>query len=310
MHPGVIMAKRAAKTKIRAMTPAAIAARKLDKHKAAVNGVADVVGLPDVQRDAERLVIVPTAIDGKPRTTSTTVRKLRKVEQLHRSGAIAEHHLRAIDLYVTAAETAYGACLRVASYGDSGGGSSPTGAAAAAHGRQLDRIGDAWRYDRARRAVPAPYVKAFEGIVLDNHPIGAVGAEMWPGSSAGAISGSMRELIRTCADAVYAEFEAELAATGEARVGLVKTMLRMNAAVKAEPAAPAVPVISVTPITDAVLAALMVLRDDEEASLYVSPEVLSALMREGGIVEQPTAWGPYPLVVQEHWRWGWIVQRA
>lgn len=283
------------------MSPAAQAAKRDQALREAVNDVAHTIGIPDVQVGHHAVTIVPAQIEGWDRSHDKTLRKLTRVERLFRSGAIEQHQVDAINLYVASAEIAYATCVRVASYGEGGGGSSPTGAASAAHDRQLDRTGEADRYRRAKGALPVPYVTAFERIVLDNHPIGLVGADMWPGSSAGTVSGAVRELVRTCADSLCLEFKDELATTSQ-RISLLKTMGRMDQTVCASRGAAAA-----QPVTDAIAAKAASLTAEDHA-LFVSPSVLADLMRENAIADQPASWAGRALVKVEHWQFGWLLQ--
>lgn len=284
--------------RIRAMAPEALAAREDQQLREAVNDVADQISLPKAQRGHHAVEIVPAEKDGWKDAHKRTVRKLTRVERLERSGAIEPAHVKAITLYVDAAELAYATGARISGYGE-GGGSSPTGAAAAEHERQWDKAWTGLRYQRARDCLPRPYVTAFERIVLDNHPIGTVGREMWPASSVGAVSGAVREMVRTCAESLCIEFASELGLDAK-RPSLLRTMQRMDAAVRAQQ--------SGSPISDAI--AMRLATADAGDALFVSPAVRDDMLREAGLDDAPDTWFGHTLVVVDHWQFGWLVQPA
>lgn len=297
------MARARNRTKVKAMTAEAMEVRRDNAQRAAVNDIGAVIGLPEAQRGHHAVKMVPTAVDGAPRPIATTLRKLTRAERLHRSGAINDRQAAAIDLYADAAELAYGTCQRVANYGE-GGGSSPTGAASAAHDRQLDRAYDADRYLRARAALPLPYVTAFERVVLANHPLGQVGHSLWPGYSKAYLSGAMREMVRTCADVLCIAFARELDTRDDLRTNLAATMLRLDAAARATTTTASSS--SAMPVSDALDRALV--QAQEGAVLLLAPQTLADLMREQGLKEGPAAWRNHPIEVVERWRFGWLVQ--
>lgn len=295
------MVKRGSR-KIRSMDAAAIAAKQDDQLRIAVNDVGAAIGLPEAQRGHHAVKMVPTAVDGGTRPLAKTLRKLTNVERLVRSKAIDDRQAEAINLYVSAAEVAYGSCVRASSLGE-GGGSSPTGAAAAAHSRQLDRAYDADRYQVARAALPAALVGPFERVVLDNHPLGVVGAQEWPQASKGAVSGAIRQIIAQCADALCLAFERELGRREDLRGQLLQTMRRFDGSVRAE-----TKTVSDRPISDMLTHALLEAGTDSE--ILLAPETLIDLQREAELNEVPSEWCGVTIRVVDRWRYGWLLQRA
>jgi hypothetical protein len=245
---------------------------------------------PEIQRSPSIVMLHDIPIGAAGSAAKKTLRRKTRVEMLTASGALEKHHVAAINLYVGAAEVATAGCVQACGYGE-GGGSSPTGAASAAHRRQLDRMGDSDRYRRARAALPRLYVAAFERIVLDNHPIGAVGTDMWPGINARFVSHNMRDLVRTCADAIHLEFVSELGGTESPRPQLLKTMAAFDRKV------------STARVSDAIRASIT----PSATTLIVAGVVAQDIRRENAIAGDLVEFEGLPVEVREHWGMGWIL---
>lgn len=262
------------------------------------------IELPVAQRDPERVLVVPTP-GADWQHPERTLKRLTKAERLNRSGAISKPQLAAINLYVEAIEVAYGSCLKATSYGD-GGGSSPTGSASAAHTRQLTRIGEDYRYRRARAALLAHQVAPFERIVVDGDGMIEVIMEMDrpPAEEIGRTAAweAGRALVRECCDRLCVEFAGELRIDPPSP--LAQTMTRMNEHVKAVQAPVARP-ISLA-LDEVILRAAV----EGATGLFVAASVVATLARENGLPADMVSYGGLPLIVQDHWNWGWVVQKA
>jgi hypothetical protein len=312
------------KTKIKRSTPEQVERKRVEARNREVIAAATFAGVPETQRDPTALTLVDTAIDDKIRVASKTVRKLTRVELLQKRGTLEPYQAAACAFYVSSAEAASAGVVQATCYGDSSGG-SPISAAVGQHATLIVRAANSVRHDAVRRAIPRPYLASFEAIVLDCQSIMAVGSAMHPEASRGKISTSMRALVKVCADCIWREFEAEACAlyvasseeemprvdgpSKDRRQSLLDTMVRFDRQIAAErPVEDAVG--PVRPISLALDEVILRAAVEGATGLLVAASVVATLARENGLPADMVSYGGLPLIVQEHWNWGWVVQKA
>jgi hypothetical protein len=287
------------KTKIKSMTPEKAARRKADRELKAVNDVGALIGLPDAQRTPGRVEIVTVQQVGHgPRVTEQTIRKLTRVEMLHRHGVLTADEAAACEWYADQAAMAWDTSVGTSSYEPRSGGGSAT-APDRLMAKNIEIASARSRYAAARAAIPEALAPLFEAVVCRNELIGEAAARAFTEVKQRAAYNRAQQALKTCAAKVRDVMEGRR--PDPVRQGLAETMLRFDSHVRAEKK-----VEQGIRISDQI--ADGILRVVNATTLHISPAVHDAIMRENKL-DAIEVFGGLPVEVVEHWGWGWIVGR-
>jgi hypothetical protein len=165
--------------------------------------VAARTGLPDAQRDPDRLTVVKVPqMANEPRTADRTVRKLTRVEMLRRSGVLEQHEADACEFFADVACLAWDTVRTTANWSPTGGGG---GASApdhlAAKTIEIAEARDDYRF--AVRFIPTQYLPLFEAVICRNDTVGNVAGIAYPALGRSQREQKARTIVKLCANLLH-----------------------------------------------------------------------------------------------------------
>lgn len=206
-----------------------MAERAEARERRAVLDIAAVSGLPEAQRDADSLIIVPTGVDGKPRPIVKTVRKLTRVEKLVKRSVLTRDEGEACEWYAELHATAWDTTKVTADYEGGGGRSGSAFASHPAMAKSQLIANARSQYASARGAIPERYAGVFEAIVCRNEMLG-MAALMFGDVGNRQGYNLVQTALKVCAVAI-GEVRAG-AVPNERRRSLVAAMMRFDERVR------------------------------------------------------------------------------
>jgi hypothetical protein len=168
-----------------------------------IRQVAAAVGVPDAQRDPDRLTLerVPQ-IGSAPRTLDKTVRRLSRVEALRRSGVIELHEAQACEWFAENRALAWDTVRVTGNYdGPSGGGAASAPDYLAARNIEIAHARDDYRY--AIGFIPAHFLPLFEAVVCENVTIAAVAETAFTSLKRSQAEEKTRLALKLCANLLH-----------------------------------------------------------------------------------------------------------
>lgn len=165
--------------------------------------VAAGAGLPDAQRDPDRLTIIKVPqIAHEPRTADRTVRKLTRVEMLRNAGVLEQHEADACEYFADVAALAWDTVRVTANYSPaSGGGGATAPDHLAAKTNEIAEARDDYRF--AERFIPPQYIRLFEAVVCRNETIATVAGIMHGELGRSQREEKARRIIKLCANLLH-----------------------------------------------------------------------------------------------------------
>lgn len=264
--------------------------------------IAAQTGVPAAQRDPDMMATLRVPqIGSAPRTTDKTIRRLTRVERLLRAGVLERHEADACEWYAEVTALAWDTTGTTANYegGGSGGGS------AHAPDRLMAKRQDiAWArddYREARALLGGTMATAFEAVVCRNEGLGPTAAAAFPDLARSQAGERMRTMLKFCANVLHDRFGG-LMGWSDAPVLPASPSPAKAGPAKAEPVAMAI-------LPDIVAA--IEARSAVTSEIWVAAAVYDQLRQELGVLATDVIYiDGAPLVVREHWRWGWVLVDA
>lgn len=302
------MAKRGAKAgrSRRALDPQTVAGRERKAAAKHLEAVTIQTGLPAAQRGAEGLALIQVPQIGvAPRAADQTVRKLTKVELLRKRGVIEAHEATACEWYADTAALAWDTTGCTANYeGSSGGGGAHAPDRLMAKSQAIQHARDDYRM--VGEGVPPAYLKIFEAVVCRNQGVGLTASDMFEGLARSRAEEKVRTTIRFVANIICTRMPAHLRLES---LEAVTPSKRAVAAVVAPPSAKA----EAQRVADLIDAQLEreASAGTEPAEIWLARATSDQLVVElGGSAGEVGAYQGLPVVIQEHWRFGWVIVPA
>lgn len=167
--------------------------------------IARSIGVPERQMRGLILVDVSNRSDTDQRHSvrsgeTRTVRKLTRIERLHRAGTIERHEAAACQWYADAYSLGYDTIGCTANYAGAGGG-----------GRVSDHLFARYRaqdearanYAFARIAIPREFLPMFEAVVLEGRAIAEAGTGLYEQLSRSQKLGKLAATFRLTANLLH-----------------------------------------------------------------------------------------------------------
>lgn len=129
-----------------------------------------------------------------------TVRRLTRIEKLHRAGTLSKHEAQACQWYADAHALGFDTLGITANYGATGGDGSNVYTHLARHKAQQEARAD---YAFAREAIPALLLPIFERVILEGQAIGDAGQDSYSGLGRSQRAAKLTAIVRMGANLLH-----------------------------------------------------------------------------------------------------------
>lgn len=264
--------------------------------------------MPTAQRSADLIAAVeaPKIGDG-PRTATNTVRKLTRVERMLSAGVLDPHEADACEWFAGIAALAWDTTGCTANLSGNGGGGSRAHAPDTLAAKQQD-VQDARDDYRDAVSFMTPSWRAlFEASVCRNETLGPAAAVAFPELGERQASHRASRVLKLYANKLHERFASRMGWRDAPAAAAVRDRPVKARPVVAEPAA--------VRVSDDIAAAINRRSADGGAqAIWMAAAAAQAICDENGIDlvdgEALASFEGLPVVVRDHWRWGWVLVDA